>query len=136
MIGNLNDTYVGRRRYACNGPGDAGYLGMSCADYATPIGGAGPAVIYTLHTYVHDLADLLRTVRNTSPQIGVRYGVGLDAGLAVPDLRKALRTISNLTDAAGAPAIHHVGVWWNPPLKDGPSEAFMHEVGRWLRHEV
>ena len=48
----------------------------------------GPAVIYTLHTYVHDLADLLRTVFNASPQLGPRYGVGLEAGLAVPDLRK------------------------------------------------
>lgn len=70
--------------YACNGPGNAGYLGMTCADYApAAVGAVGPSVIYTLHTYVHDLTELLRTVDNTVPQIGPRYGVGLEAGLAV-----------------------------------------------------
>ena len=53
----------------------------------------------------------------------------------VPALRKALADISNVTDAAGRPAIHQLGIWWNPPLRDGPSEEFMLEVGRWLRHE-
>jgi hypothetical protein len=123
--------------YACNGPGNAGYLGMTCADYAaSAVGGAGPSVIYTLHTYVHDLAELLRTVKNTSPQIGARYGVGVEAGLAVPALRKALAEISNITDSSGRPAISHLGIWWNPPLRDGPSEEFMNEIKRWLRHEA
>ena len=123
--------------YACNGPGNAGYLGMTCADYAaSAVGGAGLSVIYTLHTYVHDLAELLRTVKNTSPQIGARYGVGVEAGLAVPALRKALAEISNITDSSGRPAISHLGIWWNPPLRDGPSEEFMNEINRWLRHEA
>lgn len=117
--------------YACNGPGDAGYLGLSCADYFTPTG-IGPSVIYTLHTYVHDLADLVRTVKNTSPQIGPRYGVGLEAGLSLPNLRMALANISAVVDASGCPAIHHLGVWWNPPLHDGPSKEFMAEIGSWL----
>ena len=121
--------------YACNGPGNAGYLGLSCADYAGWHSGPG-AVIYTLHTYVHDLNDLVRTVNNTSQKIGERYGVGVEAGLTVPNLRAALADISAIRDAAGEPAIHHLGVWWNPPLHEGPSEEFMAAVGEWLRGEI
>ena len=120
--------------YACNGPGNAGYLGMSCADYEQF---SGPdAVIYTLHTYVHDLKELLRTVNNSAPQIGRRYGVGVEAGLSIPNLRAALADISAIKDGTGRAAINHLGVWWNPPLHEGPSEEYMAAVGEWLRRAI